>query len=194
MTKTRMTKYDRHAIRQAILEHKFIPVEAALLAEENALAIQARAKAYGDYLKVIDAAPAGAFAEEDDANLNVGGSRIRLRFGADYKITARVFSAHARDTMLALRDSDPLAVKIMGWAHRAEEARRARGDLQAKLTGTLGAFRTFDDLLAGWPEASTFITERWRISGEYVASVPAVTLQELSAALDLPPEEIAVAA
>lgn len=188
MAKTRLTNADREAIRDAIIAHKFTPIEAALLAEENALAVQARVKAYGDYLKVIEAAPKGAFAEDSDVTANIGGRRIRLRFGADYRTTARVFSAHLRDFMLNLPDTDGFAAKVVEWAERAETARTQRSDLRNKLIGTLNAFRTFEDLQKGWPEADAFITARWRKRPDYTANVPAVTIHELSEALDLPPE------
>ncbi len=189
MAKTRLTKADREAIRDAIIKHKFTPLEADVRAEENALALQARAKAYGDYLTVIEAAPKGAFGEDDDVNLNVAGRRIRLRFGADYTTRARLYFDHCRSGyLMSLPESDKFGAKVLAWADKAEANRKARSDLRSNVLATLAAFNTFDDLLAGWPEADAFITARWRERPDYSANVPAVALRDLSAALDLPPD------
>lgn len=193
MAKTRLTKYDREQICAAIIDHKFKPIEAALLAEEIALAVQARAKAYGDYLGVIDAAPSGAFCEGDSVDLNVGGRRIRLRFGASYETKARIFADHRNGYLLNLPESDKFGAKVLSLAERKEAARTERADLRRTLTATLGGFNSFDDLQAGWPEADRFIVARWQARGEYAPAVPAVAIRDLSAALDLPPDMEAAA-
>lgn len=191
MAKTRLTNADRDVIRVGIIDHKFLPIEAALLAEENALAVQARIKAYGEYLPTIEAAPAGAFPEERSVRLNIGGRKIALRFGDGYRVAARVFDKHTAGYdryLLSLTDTDAFAKKALSWAERAEAAKAERRKLVDSVSGTLSAFRSFDDLLKGWPEADKFITARWRTRPEYSANVPAVAIQDLSAALDLPPE------
>lgn len=195
MTKTRLNNADREAIRDAVILHKFQPVEAALDAEMHALAIQARVKAYGDYLATIEAAPDGAFPTEGHCNLIIGGKRIRLSFGV-FPCAVRVFSHHARyeREMLNLTDADPFGKKVMAWAERREEAKGQRSKLKDNVRGTLDAFKTFDDLLAGRPEAERFITARWRQRPDYIANVPAVEIRTLSEALDLPPETEAEAA
>jgi hypothetical protein len=188
MAKTRLTKYDREQICAAIIAHKFDPIEASLVAEENALAIQARAKAYGDYLSVIDAAPKGAFCEDDSIDLNVGGRRIRLRFGASYEVRARIFAEHRNGYILSLPETDKFGAKALSLAERKEASRSERAELKRTLMATLGGFNSFDDLQAGWPEADRFIVARWQARGEYAPAVPAIAIRDLSVALDLPPD------
>lgn len=189
MAKTRLTNADREAIRDAILAHKFTPIEAGLRAEENALALQARAKAYGSYLKTMEAAPSGAFPEQANIDLNLGGRRLRIAFGADYTTRCRVFDAHAHGGyILSLPDGDEFGGKVLSWAERREAAKVARSELRGKLGGTLSAFTTFDDLVKAWPEAESFVRERWAMRPDYAANVPAIQLTDLTAALDLPPE------
>lgn len=194
MAKTRLTKYDRQAIRTDIIAHRFDPQERALLAEENALAIQVRAKLYGDYLATIEAAPEGAFCMDSSFTVNVGGKRIRLAFGADYKTQVRLFAVHCKyDPVMSVPDSDKFGAKIADWAQRKEATRTAREKLSGEVLGTLNSFNSFDDLQAGWPEADRFIVARWQTRPEYSANVPAIALRDLSAALDLPPDEVAAA-
>lgn len=189
MAKTRLTNADREAIRDAVIEYKFAPIENGLAAEEFALAIQARSKAYGDYLTTIDSAPDGAFPTEGQTWLNVGGKKIKLRYG-QYPTYVRVFSKHCRydEPMLSLAESDAFAKKVMIWAERSEATKSERRKLRENVGGTLSFFKSFDDLQAGWPEAERFITARWRERPDYTANAPAVTLRDLSTALDLPPD------
>jgi hypothetical protein len=192
MAKTRLRNDDRETIREAIIDHKFSPIEAALAAEAAALAIKARTRAYGDFAKVMDAAPAGAFDTTATVYVTVGGKRVGLAAGGQM----RVFYAHrnGHNEALRLTDAEPLGVKIMDWASRSEANRTERQHLRRQVLATLSAFNTFDDLKAGWPEAERFITERWRTRPDYAANVPAVQIASLTAALDLPPETQAEAA
>lgn len=186
MAKTRLTNADRDNIREAVIHHKFAPIEANLLAEEHALAIKARIKAYGDFLAVMEGAPKGAFVEESQVRVNVGGRKIYLNFGGE----VRVFAKDGRydGYLLSAPETDALGAKILDHAIREEQSKQDKNKLRANVKGTLAAFTTFDDLLAGWPEADKFITARWRTRPDYSANVPAVAIRDLSTALDLPPE------
>jgi hypothetical protein len=186
MAKTRLRNDDRDAIRYAIIDHKFKPLDAALDAEGTALALKARAKAYGDFATVMDNAPQGAFDTASSISVNVAGKRISLPFKAE----ARAFYSHRHSYQeaLTLTEADRLAVQIMAWANQGEALKAERRTLNDQVRGTLSAFHTFDDLQRDWPEADAFITARWRTRPEYSSSVPAVRLAALTSALDLPPE------
>ncbi len=186
MAKTRLTKADREAIRDAVIEHKFAPLDAANAAEEAALAVKARIKAYGSYLPTIEAAPAGAYAEQSVAPVNVGGKRISLYFDGAARLFAKSFGYG--NFLLSLSEDDAFGKAILDHAERKKTLRADRSKLEDIVNGTLSAFNTFDDLLAGWPEAESFITARWRERPDYSANVPAVAIRDLSAALDLPPD------
>lgn len=190
MAKTRILVSDRDAIRDAVLAHKFEPIIKGLEAVEFALAEEARKRAYGTFLKVMDAAPEGAFPTGDSAQVNIGGRRIRLRFGADGKVRKRLFHNHTRfgETIIARPQDDDLGARIVANAEALEQAQTDRNGLYRTVTGTLEQFRTFDDLLLAWPEAEAFIKARWQSRPDYTANVPAVVIKDLSALLDLPPE------
>lgn len=193
MPKTRMTNADREAIRDAVLAHKFTPIEAARRTEENALAKQVRARVYGDFLSVMEAAPEGAFRTSSDLRVNVGGKHFRLRFGGAGE-RVRIWHTHEYDPALAVPDTDKLGARIAAWADASEAARSERSDLRYKVGATLGSFRHFEDAQSGWPEADRFITEQWRKRCHFVPGLPAVAISDLTAALDLPPEIEAEAA
>ncbi|HYC66679.1 Nmad5 family putative nucleotide modification protein [Brevundimonas sp.] len=191
--KTRLTNADREAIRAALIDHKFKPIFADLDREENALAIKVRARAYGDFLSVIDNAPEGAFPSTGKVTVAVGGKS----YGVTFSGAARVFYQHDRgwsSRILEMKSGDKLGEQIEDHANRLETAKDERNHLRRTLDATLKEFRTFDDLLAGWPEAEAFITERWRSRPEYAANVPAVAIKTLTESLDLPPETVAEAA
>jgi hypothetical protein len=192
MAKTRLRNDDRDAIQNAIIEQKFGPIEASLKSEGEALALKVRARAYGDFVRVIDGAPAGAFPREHGLSVVVDGKRVALPTSGPLL----VFYTHrnAYNEMLSVSDADPMGARIMDWAERKEKARSERRKLASQVAGTLAAFRTFDDLQRGWPEADAFITARWRTRPEYAANVPAVQISALTAALDLPPGEQSEAA
>lgn len=192
MAKTRLRNDDREAIRNAIISHKFKPLEAALAAEANALAIKVRAKAYGPFAKTIDSAPEGAFPTKRTFHVNVGGKKI----GVEADGQMRCFHAHyyGSDPLLAVTDADPLGAAVMDWATRKEALTAERDTLREQVRGTLAAFNTFDDLQRDWPEADRFIVARWQTRPEYAANVPAVQIASLTVALDLPPDEQAEAA
>lgn len=192
MAKTRLRNDDRDAIRDAIVNHKFKPLQAALNAEEAALAIKVRARAYGTFTKTMDGAPQDAFPTARGLSVNIDGKRLRPQGAAEM----RIFYGHqyASQIALTLSDADPLAVEIMDHAGRAEALRNERRTLENQVRATLAAFHTFDDLQRDWPEADAFITARWRQRPDYVANVPAVQIAQLTAALDLPPEDRAEAA
>lgn len=187
MTKTRLTNADRDAIRYAMLGHKFDPVFAQLKRDGAALAIKARALAYGDYAVTIDAAPDGAFPVAGAIHVNVGGQKHSLEFEGD----ARVFYKHDRGwtgCALTLVASAALGKAIVDRARAAETAKEEKQHLNNILRATLAEFRSFDDLIAAWPEAETFIKDRWRTRPEWKANVPAVALKTLTDKLDLPPD------
>jgi len=191
--KTRLTNADRDAIRAALIAHKFTPIFADLDREENALAIKVRARAYGDFLAVIDNAPEGAFPSTGKINVAVGGQSYGITFSG----AARVFYRHDRgwsSRILEMNAGDKLGEKIVDHANRAETTKAERSHLIDTVNATLREFRSFDDLLVGWPEAEAFITDRWRSRPDYTANVPAVALKTLTASLDLPPETLAEAA
>jgi hypothetical protein len=194
MPKTRLLIADREAIRDAIIDHKFTPLQEALAVEEAALADEARRIAYGPYLRTVEKAPEGAFGLRSDVRVNVGGKRIQLAFAPDYSATRRVFSAHRNEDILAVPDGDAFGARVLDYAERKEVARKQRGDLYRSTFATLAAFRTFEDLLVAWPEAASFVRPRLESRPEYEANVPAVVLADLTAALDLPPEDVAQAA
>jgi hypothetical protein len=194
MPKTRLLIADREAIRDAIIAHKFEPIEAGLGAEEYALADEARRIAYGPYIKTIEAAPAGAFPESANVHVNVGGKSILLKFGESWRVQRRVFAKHDSGYIVAVPEDDAYGARVVGWAERRDQAKASRADLRRSIAGTLAAFRSFEDLLIAWPEAATFIRPRLESRPEYEANVPAVVLADLTTALDLPPEDVAQAA
>lgn len=189
MAKTRLLNADRDVIEAAILAHRFDPLDAAYLAEENALAIKIRAKVYGDFLPTMEAAPAGAFPENNAIRVNVDGRRILLSFGDSYRTVARVWNKHTGGgEILSGPSSNALLAKVLDWANRREATKRERNALKYSVRATLASFTTFEGLVEGWPEAASFANTQWKARGSFVPSLPAVKLQELSAALDLPPE------
>lgn len=197
MAKTRLFKADRQAICRAIIEHKFSPIEAALLVEENALAAEARVVAYGKHLKVIEDLPNGALPTSSSVSVTVDGGRHTLYFGAhgygSDKIYCRVFDAHEYNPILSLLGDDPFGARVKDWALRVKAVSEERTLLDRRTYATLDRFTTFDALIEAWPEANKFITECWRARPGYVAALPAVVMSELSSALDLPPDDEAEA-
>lgn len=187
MPKTRLINDDRDAITRAIIAHKFDPVFAALDAEAAALAIEARHIAYGDFLRVMDKAPKGAFHTAGSMRVAVGGKRVSLSFGL--LVAHRVFADHEYGDALALPDSDPFGARVMAHAEARKTAAAEKEALSRTTRAMLGNFTTFDDLVEAWPEAQRFVTEQWRARGTYVASVPMIAIASLTAALDLPPED-----
>lgn len=193
MPKTRLTHDDRQAIREAIIAHKYKPIDAAHAATEAALAEELRVKLCGDYLKTMEKAPKGAFPTTNSLVVEIDGKRRHLSFGGKYpdQVYHRVFSEHySTGTAWKTRaEGEPLALKIVAWMDAVEATKSERSNLISITRATLDGFRTFDDLLDGWPDASRFITEVWRRRGAYLPpQLPAVVLADLSAKLDLPPD------
>lgn len=186
MAKTRLRNDDRDAIRSAIIDNKFRPIEAGLAAEANALAIKARARGYGEFVNAMDAAPIGAFPSRSNVIVNVDGKKVSLKTAA----AVRCFYEHlyGSEVVLTLKDTDKLGVEIMAYATRAEAVKAEKETLREQVRGTLAAFSTFDDLQREWPEADAFITARWRTRPDYTANVPAIQISALTTALDLPPD------
>lgn len=190
--KTRLYKADRQAICKTIIEHKFSPMEAALLAEENALAAEAREIAYGKFLEMIERLPNGAFQTRMAVTVTVDGERHQLYFGArswgDGAVQHRVFDVHEYSPILRLLGDSPFGSRVKDWARRVMSAKTERDLLNRRTYATLEKFTTFDALIEAWPEANKFIVECWRERPTYVANLPTVVLSELSTALDLPPD------
>jgi hypothetical protein len=120
MAKTRLLNADRDVIEAAILAHRFDPLDAAYLAEENALAIKIRAKVYGDFLPTMEAAPAGAFPENNAIRVNVDGRRILLNF--EYQST----------------EAGGAAVSVSTKSSSRAAAGRAAGVLRPRYTCVMG--------------------------------------------------------
>lgn len=189
MAKTRLTNADRDAIRQAVIAHRFDPLEAAFAREEYALALKVRASVYGDYLAAMEQAPEGAFPTTPNINVSVDGMRVRLRFGASYDVRARIWDKHDHGgSILSTTSARSPAKDVLDWARRCEATKAEKRTLDETVRGTLSPFTTFEGLLDGWPEAATFTQARWRQRGDYSPQLPVASLQKLSAALDLPPE------
>lgn len=193
MPKTRLYKADREAICRAIIEHKFSPIEAALLVEENALANEAREIAYDKHLKVIETLPNGAFPTKISVRVTVEGEHYALYFGGRIggpdAVRRRVFEAHEYSPILQMTDDAPFGARVKDWAQRGVGTKAERELLTRRTDATLSRFSTFDALIEAWPEANKFIAERWRTRPAYVAALPAVVMSELSSALDLPPDD-----
>lgn len=187
---------DRASILKAILAHKFDPLFAAASAAEGKLAVEARKIAYGGYVRKIDAAPEGAFCEARSVEVTSQGRRFSLGFGGQEgsRVTKRVFYQHrGYEPIISVLAGDEFGDRVAAHAEALEAIRKERRDLEKTVTGTLARYRTFEALLSAWPDAAKFVTERLVARGAYVASVPAVAFEDLSAKLDLPPE-MAVAA
>lgn len=186
MTKTTLRQADREAIRDALIAHKFGPIDAELLALENALAEEVRAFVHGDYIKTLERAPKGAFRTTNNIRVSIDGQQHALAFGGRYPNA--VYKRQFYEFPSAYTSADPLMARVLEWAGRDARAKKEREALTATALATLGAFRTFDALLESWPDAEKFITAQWRSrAGRTDRQLP-VALGKLSEALDLPPE------
>jgi hypothetical protein len=190
MAKTRLLTSDREAIERAVIKHKFEPLEQAAAVTEGALAVEAYQRGYGVHVPYLAKAPKGAFLEANNFRLNVGGRVFRLQFSPERSISYRFFYKHKGDwtDLLELDVTDELGQRIIAHAENKDQLVKDKTALTKVVSSTLAQFRTFDDLLTGWPEAESFIKARWQTRPDYKANVPAVVIKDLSAQLDLPPE------
>lgn len=189
MAKTRLFKDDREAIRAALVGHKYDPIFAAREREEFALAAEVWDHIYAAHKAAMAKLPAGALPESDHITVRAYGKYVTLHFGrGDFlkRPKRRLFDAHKRVWEAPACD---LAERVERWAQAGEDLKKERNEMGVKLDAALASFRTFDDLLAAWPDAERFITKRWRERPEYASSqLPAPVLTDLSKALDLPPD------
>ncbi len=191
MSKTRLLASDREAIRNAVVAHKFDPLFAALADEEKAIGALVYERLYDKPTRTaMKRLPAGAFPTKCGVSVNCAGQRHHV----DLPASAPILYKHYYGETLALPAGDTLCERIKERAAREETIKSDRAHAKKVTDATLAQFRTFDDLAVAWPEADTFIKARWQTRPDYTANVPAVVLKDLSAALDLPPEEIAEAA
>lgn len=186
MAKTRLTNDSRRVIARKVIEYKFAPIEAALRARENELAQAAWDQVHGPFKKEIAKLPAGALKKEDDVYVNVGGHKHDL----DFKEPVGCFYCFdSYSNPLVLKDPDVIA-RAQSWAAEKDQAKTDRRDLERKVEALLASFRTFEDAVAGWPDAAGFIAAELARHGSFVdvPSLPSVKVEDVSRALGLPPE------
>lgn len=190
MAKTPLRMDDREQIAVAMVARKFDPVAARLDAEEYALAAAVWEHVHGPFKAVIYQLPKGALRADHELDLNYNGRWLSLKFGPDPGWDKR----DTRETrpMFAscnerLVPSKKLAERLDAWSDGVKQLQEDKTDALAKTLGTLKSFRTFEDLIAAWPEAAKFVTSRMT-KRDIAPNVPAVLLRDLNALLDLPPE------
>ncbi len=191
--KIRLYKADREVIAADLTAHKFDPIEAALAAQEYLLADEVYKRAYSEAdRRWIDNSPKGALPTKGRLKVNAAGCRHVLRFGANPDAPRAIFEKHEYSYTLSLEAGDDLGERINAHAMACKEATTERDTTLHQVEATLAKFSTFDALLDAWPEAETFIKARMT-NRPGLVSVPAVILTDLTAKLDLPPEDQAAA-
>lgn len=191
MAKTRMNVADREAIRDAIIAHKFDDMIANMERREYVLADLVWKHLHSDSdRRWMAKAPAGALAETDCMGVNCAGRTHYLHFGewkmVDRRPKRRTFDKFNRRTDMP--SALPLTEEINDWAMTLKGTRDERGNLRQSVLTALAGFRCFEDAIEGWPEAADFIRARQVRSSAPVRAV-VVRYSDLSAKLDLPPEE-----
>ncbi len=191
MAKTRLNMADREAIRDAIIAHKFDALIAGMECREYALADLVWKHLLGeDGQKWMAKAPPGALPETDCMGVNCTGKSHYLHF-SEWKMIGgrqkrRTFDKFNNRTDLS--PGLPLTEEINDWAMTLKTTRDERGNLRQTVLTALAGFRYFEDAIEGWPEAADFIRARQVRSSAPVRAV-VVRYSDLSAKLDLPPEE-----
>lgn len=195
MAKTRLNNADRNAIAEAIIDHKYVPLEQAHAQRGHDLANELWEILHGEHRQLIDALPKGALEEAHKINVNAAGRHIELRFGPDVSswpsVYRPVFYKYARGRVpvddLAGRD---FADRLDTWLGEGKTLREERAEQHTKTLAVLSTFTSFDDLQAAWPDADKFITAQWRKRGVAGGrNLPAVMISDLSRQLGLPPGE-----
>lgn len=195
MATTRMNKDDRDIIGQTIVEAKFGPLDAALTAQETALAQRVYDSLYDDKTKKwIAEAPSGWLSTTSSIKCNVAGLSVSVSFGylpqSNHRVHKPVTTKHAAgwDTIKTFPAGDTLGEEIRAHALAKEEHKRLRSGAYRQVATALASLRTFEAALKAWPEAETFIKPRMQTRCVEVPGLPAVKMADLNTLLGLPPE------
>lgn len=186
MTKTRMTNMDRQAIASAITAHKFDPLEKEAKDKRFELAEKVYDRVYSKADKEwMAAAPKGGLVMSSTFSIRVAGQWHQVEF----KEAKPIFAAHSgygRDDYYHFSAGDELGEAVVAAASRT--LREERNDAYNRVVAALSAFRNFEDVLTGWPEAESFVKAQMQTKAVMVPGLPAIKIADLNAALGLPPE------
>lgn len=180
MPKTRLTVADREEISALIIDHRFAEPIRAAEKEQKDRALEAYRIHYAKHAGWMAAAPEGAlptvtalwFSESADSP----GTRIVL------DMPLKVFASTRRSEI-------PMTPSLRAAISADRNLTKERIEAQRMVGGLLASFRTFEDAIARWPEAETFIQKVFDTKRGPVANLPAVVPDAINRLLDLPPHD-----
>lgn len=185
MPSTRMTNADRDAIRHAMIEARFGPLEAQHKQDWLALAHAIYNHVYDEKTRRwIKRAPEGALVITNHLSVRSAGQWRTVWFDEDLPIFAKHHS-----TFCYLDATHPLAEQLDELTRRGKDLENQRKEITTQVGVALAKFSTFERAIKDWPEAETFIASRFEVVQGRKPSVPAVLLYDLNQKLGLPPSE-----
>ncbi len=179
MASIRLTNDTRHLIAKRAVAHGFDKKEAALLAEERALAAKVYDREYPAKIqKMLEALPNGIVRESDTIRFHVAGQYRMITLA---KAKRRGVDCDG----LKLAADDKLAVECFDFWRREKAFKEARDLARREANAVLASVTTLARLLQVWPEVESF-TQDIGASGQPITAL-AIPIKDLNVKLGLPP-------
>lgn len=204
MATTKLTNSIRDSILKDLQTYAFLERAQAQIDAEIAFSTEVFETVYKDHLDMMAKAPDGFFGLDDDfkvyfdydcqqLNLNTGLDHsiesTWRSFGVKHKENAnRRMPSNARGNQAVKRfDLDhPLVAKFLKLKSSNAELKAEIEKASRTAKATLNSVTTIAKLIEVWPEARVF-AEKYLVSGDQKALLPAIPRRELNNALGLPP-------
>lgn len=179
MATIRLTNDIRRVIVKRLNEHAFDKREAALLAEEHALAAKVYDAIYpAKHQKTMTALPKGYLPTRNEVTIYVGGARIGLDLSEE-----RVCGCNTE--RFAVAASDPLGKAALDFAKKKETLADERSAAGREARSVLNSVTSVGKLREVWPEIDAFVKDIGPESRPVTAL--AKPIAALNRSLGLPP-------
>lgn len=181
MASTKLTNSMRDAIVQRVLDHAFGDRERALKETEHRLAAKAYDRLHPKKIREAMAAlPRDYLPMDDSIIVSVSGCRHRLRL-PEHRPAPSGYDARR----LSLMSDDKLSIEITKFASDHEALENERREAEKNARAVLDSVTTLARLVQVWPEVEVFAAD---LETKPVVAL-AVRMDDLNAALRLPPEQ-----
>lgn len=194
---TTLNDFNRRAILNDLLEHRFGAQQKELVARGKMLADTVYMRAMGDKIELAKSLPAGWLPVSRTISVYAAGvGALRMEFNGDFHerllgldddSVLRELPASMRENGYALRlgPDDALAVDLAKWVNDrksyGEEVRHARDVGMA----TLKEYRSIKRLIEAWPEIAVFAEKHM----DRPVQLPALPIKTLNTVFDLPVDD-----
>lgn len=179
---SRITKYDREQMVEAIVKHGFEKQLAQVNVELSKLADEFYADIFGSVQKHIDALPKGFSYAAKGFNINLNGQIRPLCMTESRRLPHK--ASYSRDTIAAFEDSHHLAVELNKLTDKKSKIESERNAAKRNANAVLESVTTYKKLWQVWPESHEIL------KGFDVAPtepmLPSAPIKALNSALGLP--------